>query len=142
MQKSFWKLHIILQLIKREKKMLECRPAHFEKDITRPRSGNNHFFWGWFEHEIFHKMSTGFPKNTWSRALQSKIACPNISLKPATLTHFWPMVSLYTPWNNRKRKGFMVFLGGLQNGKIGQKWVKNRLCHLGHFGKCFRTTFA
>ena len=63
-------------------------------------------------------MLTGFPKNTWFRALHSTTTCINtICRKPVTLTH-WSIVTLYTPWNNRKPRGFLVFLGGQKIGKL------------------------
>ena len=30
------------------------------------------------------------------------------------LTHFMPLVSLYTPWKHQKTSGFLIFLGGIE----------------------------
>ena len=37
------------------------------------------------------------------------------------LTHFWPIFSIYIPWEHRKTKVFLVFSGGI-NGNVGQEW--------------------
>ena len=30
------------------------------------------------------------------------------------LTHFWAMLPFYTPWKQQKKKGFLVFPGGIK----------------------------
>ena len=38
------------------------------------------------------------------------LASSSVSL----LTHFMPLVSLYTPWKHQKTSGFLIFLGGIE----------------------------
>ena len=44
-----------------------------------------------------------------------------------SLTHFWSVLLVYTPWKHQKKICFQ----GVQNKNIGQKWVKfqkNKMC--------------
>ena len=106
-----------------------CRSAHFERNITRSRTRNKHYF------EVGLSMKLSFPKTTWPRALHGTIACWNIICpKPATLTHFWLIVPLYTSWNTRKPRSFLVIFRGYEMGNLIRNELKIAYVTLGSLG--------